>query len=203
MSRRAGWTSSRVLVVSAVGYQWFYNGANFVAFKVGSEAVHPLLLAAMRFTISAAVVLPLALWRLRARPTCASELAAAAGLGLTMLVGGQTLGILGTHLLPAGVAWVFGSAAPIFLALFAWGVLREPLALAQVCGVGLGFAGLALMAWFASAGGGFNPLGAALMLVASASWAAGSLLARPGSSARLTWRTCRRPLGGRWPTSSL
>lgn len=177
MSGRADWARSRVLVASAVGYQWFYNGANFVAFKVGSEAIHPLLLAAMRFAISAGVVLPIALWRMRSRPGRASELAAAAGLGLVMLIGSQTLGILGTHLLPAGVASVFGSAAPIFLALFAWAVLREPLGVRQVCGVGLGFAGLALMAYFTSTGGGFNPLGAALTLAASACWAAGSLLA--------------------------
>ena len=175
MSGRAGWARSHALVASAVGYQWFYNGANFVAFKVGGDAVPPLLLAAVRFTIAAALVLPVALWRLRSQPVRASELAAAAGLGLVMLIGGQTLGILGTHLLPAGVASVFGSAAPIFLALFVWAVLREPLGLIEVCGVGLGFAGLALMSWFASAGGGFSPLGAALMLAASASWAGGSL----------------------------
>lgn len=178
MTGRKDWARSRVLVVSAVGYQWFYNGANFVAFKIGGNAIPPLLLAAMRFAIAAVLVLPLALWRQRSRPAAASELGAAAGLGLAMLVGGQTLGILGTHLLPAGVASVFGSAAPIFLALFAWVVLREPLSVGQACGVGLGFAGLALMAWFASAGGGFSPLGAALALAASASWAAGSLWSR-------------------------
>ena len=177
MSGRGGWARSRVLVVSAVGYQWFYNGANFVAFKIGGDAVHPLYLAAMRFTISAAVVLPLALLRLRSRPARTSELAAAAGLGLVMLVGGQSLGMFGTHLLPAGVASVFGSSAPIFLALFAWAVLRQPLGSRQACGVGLGFAGLALMA-YVSTGGGFSLLGAVLTLAAAASWAGGSLWAR-------------------------
>ena len=178
LSGRVGWANSRVLVVSAVGYQWFYNGANFVAFKVGGDAVHPLLLAAMRFGIAAALVLPLALWRLRSRSVRMAELSAAAGLGVVMLVGGQTLGILGTHLLPAGVASVFGSAAPIFLALFAWVVLQESLGWSQVGGVALGFAGLALMARFTSTGGGFSPLGAALTLAGSASWAAGSLWSR-------------------------
>ncbi len=137
-----------MLVVSAVGYQWFYNGANFVAFKIGGDAVHPLYLAAMRFTISAAMVLPLVLWRLRSRPARTSELAAAAGLGLVMLVGGQSLGMFGTHLLPAGVASVFGSSAPIFIALSAWAVLRQPLGLKQAYGVGLGFAGLPLRLTF-------------------------------------------------------
>lgn len=135
-NQRARCTQSRILVLLAVGYQWSYNGANFVAFKIDGDAVHPLLLASMRFAI------------------------------------------IGTHLLPAGVASVFGSAAPLFLALFSWIVLREPLGLWQVYGDGLGFTGLVLMAWFTSHSGRFSPLGAALTLAASGCWAGGSLWAR-------------------------
>jgi hypothetical protein len=36
------------LVILGVGYQWLYNGVNFLAFKVGGEAFHPLMLAALR-----------------------------------------------------------------------------------------------------------------------------------------------------------
>jgi len=178
VNARAGWAQSRALVLLAVGYQWFYNGANFVAFKVGSDAVHPLLLATMRFAIAALIILPFGLWRLYRRPAGRWELANAAGLGVTMLVGSQSLAIIGTHLLPAGVASVFGSAAPIFLALFAWIALREPLGVRQVCGIALGFTGLVLMAWFTSQGGGFSAVGAALTLAASGCWAGGSLWAR-------------------------
>lgn len=167
-----------MLVAAAVGYQWFYNGANFVAFKIGGDAIPPIVLAAMRFGLAAVLILPLAMWRWRLRPASGSELASAAGLGLVMLIGSQTLALMGTHLLPAGVASVFGSSAPIFLALFSWAILREPLEVREVCGIALGFAGLALMAYFTYAGGGFRPLGAALTLAASASWAAGSLWAR-------------------------
>ena len=76
------------------------------------------------------------------------------------------------------------AAAPIVLALFAWAVLRQLLGLRQVCGVGLGFAGLALMAYFASTGGGFSPLGAALTLAAAASWAGGGRCGRGGCACR-------------------
>ncbi|MGP4806353.1 DMT family transporter [Agrobacterium cavarae] len=86
--------------------------------------------------------------------------------------------MIGTHLLPAGVASVFGSAAPIFLTLFAWIALREPLAMRQVCGIALGFVGLVRMAWFTSHSGGFSTVGAALTLAASGCWAGGSLWAR-------------------------
>jgi len=178
MSGHAAWARSRVLVVSAVGYQWFYNGANFVAFKIGGDGIPPIVLAAMRFGLAAALILPFALWRWRLRPARGSELASAAALGLVMLVGSQTVALLGTHLLPAGVASVFGSSAPIFLALFSWAIMRKPLGVHEVCGIALGFAGLALMAYFSYTGGGFRPLGAALTLAASASWAAGSLWAR-------------------------
>lgn len=65
-----GWAQIRVLIILAVGYQWFYNGANFVAFKVGGDAVHPLLLASMRFTIAALIIWPIGLWRLYQRPAC-------------------------------------------------------------------------------------------------------------------------------------
>jgi drug/metabolite transporter (DMT)-like permease len=177
-NERAGWTQSRILVLLAVGYQWFYNGANFVAFKLGGDVVHPLLHATMRFAIAGLIILPFGLWRFYRQPAGLWELANAAGLGVAMLVGSQPVAIIGTYLLPAGVASVFGSAAPLFLALFAWIALREPFGLRQVCGVGIGFTGLVLMAWFTSLSGGFSPVGTALTLAASGCWAGGSLWAR-------------------------
>ncbi len=163
------------LLVFLVGYQWFYNGANFIAFKVGGNAFHPITLAALRFGIAALLMLPLALWRWRKHRPNGRELANAGLLGIVMLVGSQTLAIAGTHYLPAGIASVFGSAAPIFLATFSWGFLHQSLTKRELGGVALGFAGLALMAWFSSNGEGFRAIGAILTLVASALWAAGSL----------------------------
>lgn len=94
-----------------------------------------------------------------------------------MLIGSQTMAIWATHFLPAGVAAVFGSAAPVFLALIAWAFLREPLARTQLAGVALGLVGLAAMAWASSSVAGFRPAGAVMALTASATWAAGSLAA--------------------------
>ena len=87
------------------------------------------------------------------------------------------MAIWGTHFLPAGVASVFGSAAPVFLALFAWVFLRELPGRRQVAGIALGLAGLAAMAWLSSSGAGLRPIGAVMTLVASATWAGGSLVA--------------------------
>ena len=137
--------SNRGLIVLAVGYQWFYNGANFLAFKVAGSAMHPLMVATLRFSIAALILLPFALARWRHSPVSLRELGGAALIGITMLVASQALAIWSTHFLPAGVASVFGSSSPIFLALFAWGLFHQPLTGRQLVGVGIGFAGLALM----------------------------------------------------------
>jgi drug/metabolite transporter (DMT)-like permease len=171
------WHHHRGLVAAAVGYQWFYNGANFLAFKVAGNALHPLMVATLRFAAAAVILLPFALLRWRRSPPSSGELGGAALIGATMLVVSQALAMLGTHFVPAGVAAVFGSAAPLFLALFAWGLLRQPLTRRQLAGVMTGFAGLALMGWTSATGANFRPIGAVLTLAAAASWAAGSLFA--------------------------
>jgi len=171
------WSMHRGLVAVAVGYQWFYNGANFLAFKIAGNALHPLMVATLRFSIAALILLPFALVRWRQSPVSIRELSGAALIGVTMLVASQALAIWGTHFLPAGVAAVFVSASPLFLALFAWGVFHQPLKRRQVAGVTIGFVGLALMGWTSATGGDFRPIGAVLALTASAAWAAGSLLA--------------------------
>ncbi len=172
-----GWSTHRGLVALAVGYQWFYSGANFLAFKIAGNALHPLMVATLRYSLAALVLLPFALVRWRRSPVSTRELGGAAVIGVTMLVASQALAIWGTHFLPAGVAAVFGSAAPLFLALFAWGVFHQPLTRRQVTGVAIGFVGLALMGWTSATGGDVRPIGAVLALAASAAWAAGSLLA--------------------------
>jgi drug/metabolite transporter (DMT)-like permease len=172
-----GWSTHRGWIMLAVGYQWFYNGANFLAFKVAGNALHPLMVATLRFSLAALVVLPFALARWRRSPASVRELGGAAVIGVTMLVASQALAIWGTHFLPAGVAAVFGSSSPLFLALFAWAVFREPLKGRQIAGVAIGFAGLALMGWTSATGRDFRPMGAVLALTGTAAWAAGSLLA--------------------------
>ncbi|MCX4160034.1 MULTISPECIES: DMT family transporter [Paraburkholderia] len=171
------WRTHRGLVALAVGYQWFYNGANFLAFKVAGNAMHPLMVATLRFSFAALIMLPFGITRWRRVPASAREVAGAALIGITMLVASQALAVWGTHFLPAGVAAIFGSSSPLFLALFAWAVFHRPLAARQVAGVAVGIVGLALMGWTSATGSDFRPMGAALALTACAAWAAGSLLA--------------------------
>ncbi len=170
-------TKHLVLLAVAVGYVWAYNGGNYLAFMVGVNALPPFLLAGLRFTVAGVLVLPYAIWRLHRGtwPSLRQSLAAAL-LGAIMLVGGQSIALWGVQYLPAVVASVFASSAPLFLALFAWTLLRQPLGKLQLAGVGVGFAGLALMAWNSANAGNIKLIGAVAVLGASAAWAGGSLL---------------------------
>ena len=58
-----GRSMHREWVALAVGHQWFYNGANFLAFKVAGNAWHPLMVATLRFSLAALILLPFALAR--------------------------------------------------------------------------------------------------------------------------------------------
>lgn len=165
------------LVALALGLTWLNGGANFLAFKVGVDALPAIFLAALRFTVAGLVLLPVVAWRSRHRNVLTFRQFAAAGLmGVIMLLSGQTGTIWGVHYLPAGVASVFGSAPPLFLALFAWLLLHQPLGKWQLVGVGIGFAGIALMGWSSATAVGFQLIGAIAVLAAGAAWAGGSLL---------------------------
>lgn len=167
---------TRWIVPAAVVFLWFASGSNYLAVRVVTDALPPLLIAAMRLVGSTLLLAPLVVWRLRTRPwPSARQIRAAAIMGVLLLAVGQTVLTVGVSRLPAGLASVLGSSAPLFVALFAWAILREPLSGRQVAGVGLGFAGLVLMAAGVGKDGGFDLLGAGAVLLFAASWAAGSL----------------------------
>jgi drug/metabolite transporter (DMT)-like permease len=91
-----GWSTHRGLVALAVTYQWFYNGANFLAFKIAGNDLHPLMVATLRFSLAALILLPFALSRQQRSPASARELSGAALIGVVMLADGQSLAIWGT-----------------------------------------------------------------------------------------------------------
>ena len=76
----------------------------------------------------------------RLRPATPAELAAAAALGVVMLVGGQALRMLGILSAARRRSGSVHVKRLDLLALFAWVFLREPLGLQEVDGVAPGFA---------------------------------------------------------------
>jgi len=168
------------LLAALVALLW---GVNFVAIDLGMGGVPPLLFLAVRFT---AVVL-IAIWFVP-RPRVAWQ--KIVGVGAFMALG--QFGFLYVSMaagMPPGLASLVLQAQVVLTILIAAGVLRERPTPAQIAGVILGSAGLAIVA---VGRGGHVPLAAlALCLAGALSWAIGNVIARaakaPGGLAMTVW----------------
>lgn len=161
MTLRDSWLAALVALI------W---GINFLVIDWGLTGMPPLLMVALRFAVVAvpAVFLvprPAAPWR------------AVVAVGVFMSLGQFTLLYLGLQAgMPPGLAALLLQAQVVLTVVIAAGVLRERSRPAQVVGVVLGSAGLAVVATGRDAQ---VPLVAlVLVLGAALSWAIGNVVAR-------------------------
>jgi drug/metabolite transporter (DMT)-like permease len=165
-------------------------GGGYVAIRVGVTSVPPLFLAALRFYLSAAVLLSVAVMAGRSwYPKTRTDWAAVVVLGL--LVFGGAIGFLfvGGQYTTASTAAVVMCLGPVLTALIARVLLpEERLTPRQAVGVGFGLFGAVVVVHPAGAGFDFDAgAGAALVLCAAASGNLGGvLLGRLRTSAPLT-----------------
>ena len=154
-------------------------GVNFVAIDLGLHAngrnVPPLLFVAFRFLL---VVFPFILF-IR-KPDVSWK--AIIGVGLFMSAGQFGLLYLGMALgMPAGLASLVLQAQVLFTVLIAARFLGEKPSRRQMLGVGLGLAGLGVVAVGRSAVAPILPL--MIVLAAALSWAIGNVVARHSKAA--------------------
>lgn len=152
------------------------TGTTYLAIKIVSQELAPVVLTAVRLLGAAVLLMPFTAWRLRRRTAWPTPVESrnAAGIGVLLLTVGQVGTAIGVASMPAGIAAVIGSSAPLFLAGFSLVFLRQPLPRQQALGIAIGFCGIATLTLGASAGK-VDMMGAVAVLVASAGWAAGSL----------------------------
>jgi drug/metabolite transporter (DMT)-like permease len=121
-------------------------GTAFPAVKTGLSFIPPLLFAASRSYVAAALLLlyvgaTTEYWYPRSRQDVTAVLA-----GGLFLVGGTGIGFVAQQFITASVAAVMFSLAPIITAVLAWPLLpAERLAGRDYAGVVLGFAGIAVV----------------------------------------------------------
>ena len=154
-------------------------GVNFVAIDLGLHAngrdVPPLLFVAFRFLL---VVFPFILF-IR-KPDVSWK--AIIGVGLFMSAGQFGLLYLGMAMgMPAGLASLVLQAQVLFTVLIAARLLGEKPSRRQMLGVGLGLAGLGVVAVGRSAVAPILPL--MIVLAAALSWAIGNVVARHSKAA--------------------
>ena len=121
-------------------------GTAFPAVKIGLSFIPPLLFAATRSYLAAAILLTYVgatteYWYPRSRRDVTAVLA-----GGVFLVGGTGIGFVAQQFITAGVAAIIFSLAPIVTAVLAWPLLpAERLGGRDYVGVLLGFVGIAVV----------------------------------------------------------
>ena len=169
---------------------WLLFGAAFVAVRIGvhgAGAVPPFLFSGTRFLVAGAILLTWAAWRAGWRLDLRlADLAAAAVVGLGLLVGGQGAMSWASQYVPAGIVAILITTVPIWIVLFSWLFLRQRPSPLVVLGILAGFAGVAFLA-SPSGNAGVAVLPALVILGGGMSWAAAAVY---GSRTAIS----RRPL---------
>lgn len=173
-------TTARVLVAFLTVYLFW--GSTYLAIRFAIETMPPFLMAAVRFLVAGVVLYVLMRLRGAPRPN-RLHWRSALVVGALLLVFGNGMVVRAEELLPSSIAALLVAMVPVWMALLDW--LRpggkRPRALV-LGGLALGFVGVGLLVFQGEStpgvGGAISLGGAALVLLASLSWAAGSLYAR-------------------------
>jgi len=165
-------------------------GSTYLAIRVAVQTLPPFLMAGVRHLSAGIVLYAFAIRRgdrLHDRPTRAGWRAAAV-IGAALLLGGNGGVVWAEQYVSSGLAALFVSTVPIWVALLDRVVYGQPIVPRVVAGLLLGFGGVALLVGRVETGGA-EPWSALALLGASLAWASGSLYAR-------TAPLPRRPLVG-------
>jgi drug/metabolite transporter (DMT)-like permease len=160
---------------------WAFWGGTYLAIRVVVRTMPPFLAASARFLVAGAFLYAVAVRRGDRegdRPTRAQWIAATI-IGGSLLLGGNGLVMFAEQTVPSGITALIIASVPLWFAVLDRVVFRKRLSWQAVVGLAIGFAGLALL--LNPTGGRLDPAGLAALVVASISWAGGSLYARHAS----------------------
>ncbi len=166
-----------VLAFIAVYLIW---GSTYLAIRMGVETLPPFLMIGIRFIIGGLLLCGWTWTRGAARPRRSHWLTAVI-TGLLLPAGGTGLVAWGAQTVPSGLTALLVATAPIWILLVDWlrrgGTRPSP---AAMLGLLLGFGGVVLLINPTAFGGAakLDMLGAGAILVATLSWAIGSIYTR-------------------------
>ncbi|MGO9784953.1 MAG: EamA family transporter [Streptosporangiaceae bacterium] len=169
-----GWAALMVIYVV-----W---GSTYLAIRVGVETIPPLLLAGARYLIAGLILFPFAIRngsaaiRAADRPGRANWLACAT-VGILLLLGGNGLVSVGERTVPSGFASLLVATVPLWLLVLDAVLRRRWIGWLPLAGLIVGLAGVALLAGLGdgAAASGASAGGILIILVASVSWALGTV----------------------------
>ncbi len=190
-ARQVGWLS--LLVV------WVLWGSTYFAIRVGVETLPPLLMAGIRYVVAGMLMFPFAIrsggpeLRTADRPRAAGWWSAAL-VGTLLLAGGNGGVSVGERSVPSGLAALLVATVPLWLIVIDRFVNGARIGLLALAGLVAGVIGVGFLAGpfgggaghaaasHAAAGhggaGGSPGTGIVIILVASVSWASGTIASR-------------------------
>ncbi len=192
----------RSLLLMAFLAVYFIWGSTYLAIRIAIETIPPLLMAGIRFLIAGSILFAIGYWRERERPTRA-QWRNAATIGAFLLLGGNGCVVWAEQRVPSGLTALVIATVPLWMALLEWwrGESARPSGRVAI-GLCLGLAGVAwlMRARDATGGHAVDPLGAIVLVLGSASWAWGSLLARRADLPRSRFLSTAMEMltGGAW-----
>jgi drug/metabolite transporter (DMT)-like permease len=158
---------------------WVVWGSTYLAIREAVDTIPPLTMVGIRYVVAGAVMYAIVAPRHargEQRPTW-THIRSALLIGALLLVGGNGLLSIGEQRLASGLAALLVATVPIWMVIINAVLTKTRITRTMLLGIGLGTAGVAvLIGWH---GGDAIDVGsAALVLVASLSWASGSVFAR-------------------------
>jgi drug/metabolite transporter (DMT)-like permease len=175
-------TGPATLVLAAFAAVYILWGSTYLAIRIGVESFPPLMLAGLRHFTVGLLLYPVLRWKTGVRPT-PTHWETAAMTGFLMLFVGNGGVSWAEQTVPSGITALLVASVSLWLVIVDW--LRpgghRPVP-KVVLGLLLGFAGMALLVGPAHLGGSgrVDPRGAAILVIASFSWACGSLYSKHG-----------------------
>ena len=156
---------------------YVFWGMTYLAMRVAVKEIPPYLMAGSRFVLAGAVLFIWARRRGHPAPTM-PQWRAAAVVGGFLLLGGNASVAWAEQRVPSGLAALLIGVMPIWMVGLEW--LRRGLRPSKqvVVGLLLGAVGVGLLVLPQGGGDGMDLLGAAVLILAAASWAWGSVISK-------------------------
>ncbi|HJR17823.1 MAG TPA: EamA family transporter [Gemmatimonadales bacterium] len=156
---------------------YVFWGMTYLAMRVAVEDIPPYLMAGSRFVLAGAVLFGWARSRGEGPPLM-KHWRAAAIVGVFLLLGGNASVAWAEQRVPSGLAALLIGVVPIWMVSLEWLRTGSRPSLQVVAGLLLGAAGVALLVLPEDGGNGVDLLGAAVLILAAASWAWGSVISK-------------------------
>ncbi len=154
-------------------------GSTYLAIRVAVRTIPPFLMAGVRFVVAGAVLYAWSIHRGDAEddPIGPRQWAAAALVGGLLLLGGNGGVVWAERRVPSGLAALLIALVPIWMALMVSARGQERIRARAIAGLLLGLGGTILLVRASGSGGrAVSVAGVVVLVLASISWAVGSVL---------------------------